>query len=288
MKVAIFAKNFAQENLSFIEKIIETLRKENILISLYKPFAEECGLVNEIETFFNKQELLMPVAADYLFSIGGDGTFLDAANLVADANIPIVGINTGRIGFLTSINRSNFDAHFRFLKEKKYEIEERNLLHLEADTELPSRFALNDITIHPPLDSSLNSITVWQNDTKINTYWGDGLIIATPTGSTAYSLSCGGPIVMPSSDVIIITPIASHSLAVRPIVLSANVTLQIQVENRANAFSLSLDSHKTLVPNHTLLTITKEKFTVKTVRFTSSDFFSVISEKLLWGMDKRN
>lgn len=288
MKIAIFVKNLAQENAPFIEKIMETLKGENITISLFRNFAEEYGHANEFETFSNKEELLASGAPDYLFSIGGDGTFLDAAGLIADAGIPIVGINTGRIGFLTSINRNNFDIHFQFLKEKKYEIEERTLLHLEADTELPSRFALNDITIHPPLDSSLNSITVWQNDIKVNTYWGDGLIISTPTGSTAYSLSCGGPIVMPSSDVVIITPIASHSLAVRPIVLSANATLKIQVENRANAFSLSLDSHKILVPNHTLMTITKEKFTVKTVRFATSDFFSVISEKLLWGMDKRN
>ena len=293
MRIAVYIRNYLEEAAPFIGSVFEFLKNNGCELVLYEPFYEEwkqswdsCSY----KTFANTDELMESFPIDYLFSIGGDGTFLDAANIVGNSEVPVVGINTGRIGFLASINRNNFKECLELLLRGEFEIEKRALLHVNCDSSepLPSHFALNDVTIHPSVDGSINSITVWMDDKKINTYWADGLIVATPTGSTAYSLSCGGPILPPSADVVVITPIASHSLSVRPIVLPASATIRVLVESRTKQFSLSVDSHKTILPHRSNIIITKEKFYINSVRFLSADFFSVIREKLLWGIDKRN
>ena len=293
MKIAIYIRNYSEEAAPFVCNVFDFLKKNDCELVLYEPFYEEWKQNWDscyYKTFSCTNDLISGEAVDYLFSIGGDGTFLDAANMVGDTEIPIIGINTGRIGFLASINRKNFNECIELLLRGEFEIEKRALLHVTCDSPepLPSHFALNDVTIHPSVDGSINAITVWMDDKKINTYWADGLIVATPTGSTAYSLSCGGPILPPSADVVVITPIASHSLSVRPIVLPASANIRILVESRTRQFSLSVDSHKTLLPHRSNIIITKEKFHINSVRFFSADFFSVIREKLLWGIDKRN
>ena len=240
--------------------------------------------------FSNHDELSQLQPIDFVLSFGGDGTYIDAANLVGDLNIPLLGVNTGRIGFLTAVNRNNYRQCFEKLFAGQYVLENRTLLHLESSQplQLDSNFALNDITVRTSDENSINAIKVWVGGKPVNTYWGDGLIIATPTGSTAYSLSCGGPIIVPDANVNVLTPIASHTLAVRPMVISANEEIRIVVESRNNTFSLALDSHRVVVENPVELRITKEKFHIRTVLFEDTDFYRIIREKLLWGIDKRN
>lgn len=240
--------------------------------------------------FSNHEELSQLQPMDFMLSFGGDGTFIDAANLVGDLKIPLLGVNTGRVGFLTAINRNNYQLCFQKLLQGQYVVENRSLLHLDCSgpLDIDCDFALNDITVRTSDENSINAIKVWVGTKPVNTYWGDGLIISTPTGSTAYSLSCGGPIIVPDANVNVLTPIASHTLAVRPMVISADEDIRIVVESRNNTFSLALDSRRVVVENPVELRISKEKFQIKTVLFEDTDFYRTIREKLLWGIDKRN
>ena len=276
MKIALYSKSPNNEGKAFIAEVVRFL-KDNGATTL-----EVTGTPSD------KQEL-SAFSPDFLFSIGGDGTFIDAANLVGDSGIPILGINTGRIGFLTNVNRNNFQKAFSFLQESNYQIERRSLLQIKSDRgePLPASFALNDISIHP-YGESINEVKVQANGEQLNTYWGDGVIVATPTGSTAYSLSCGGPILVPSADVMVLTPIASHSLTVRSIVLPADNELKIKVESRSHRFVLSVDSHRLTMNDDVTITVSRAPYTIQTVRLPNADFYSVIREKLLWGLDKRN
>ena len=225
MKIALYSKFPTAEGKAFIAEVIRFLK-------------EEGATTHEVLGTPTDRQELSAFRPDFLFSIGGDGTFIDAANIVGDSGLPILGINTGRIGFLTNVNRSSFREAFDFLQKSDFQIEERNLLQVSSNngTALPATFALNDISIHPHGDS-INAVHVEANGERLNTYWGDGLIVATPTGSTAYSLSCGGPILVPSANVMVLTPIASHSLTVRPIVLPTDNKLIIKVESRLDATS---------------------------------------------------
>ena len=303
MRLAVYSRHSDENDTLFIREVLAALHDMGCKLFLH----EHCkSVVNcraaacQVSTsenpaivsgyFSNHEELgrLQPI--DFVLSFGGDGTYIDAANLVGDLNIPLVGINTGRVGFLTTINRQNYAACLNLLHEGKYVIENRFLLHLDCSgsLNLDSYFALNDITVRTSDENSINAIKVWVGGKPVNTYWGDGLIIATPTGSTAYSMSCGGPIIVPDANVNVLTPIASHTLAVRPMVISADEEIRIEVESRNNTFSLALDSHRVVVENPVELRITKEKFHIRTVLFEDTDFYRIIREKLLWGVDKRN
>lgn len=276
MKIALYSKSPTPEGKAFIAEVICFLKEKGVT-------------THEVTGTPNDRQELSTFRPDFLFSIGGDGTFIDAANLVGDSGIPILGINTGRIGFLTNVNRSNYKEAFDFLQNSDYQIEKRSLLQIRSDKEetLPAQFALNDISIHPH-GESINAVHVEANGEQLNTYWGDGLIIATPTGSTAYSLSCGGPILVPSANVMVLTPIASHSLTVRPIVLPTDNELKIKVESRTHRFILSVDSHRLTMDDNLTLTISRAPYTIPTIRLPNAGFYSVIREKLLWGLDKRN
>lgn len=292
MKIAVYSKQHDASTISFIETVLKTMRRRNVDVYVYADMVslfdrqcacEFCGQI------FGKEDLLR-FKIDYFLSFGGDGTFLDAANIVADSNIPIVGVNTGRIGFLTNISKDKFDDYFEMLLNGEFKIEERSLLHLESSSpiNLNARFALNDVTVRPAEQDSMNSVKLWVDDELVNTYWADGLIIATATGSTAYSLSCGGPILLPSAGVWTVTPVASHTLTVRPIVIPDDSIVRLEVESRCGSFILTVDSGRTVVLNSVTITLSKEHFTIKTLRFSSQSFFSVIREKLLWGIDVRN
>ena len=287
MKVAIYSRNFYQEEAEFIRSVFCFLTERNceIIVStnLLRLFPDT--------SYFEKNEDLKKTGnVDFFLSLGGDRTMLESANIVRDLQIPVVGINTGRIGFLTGVNKNDFESAFHLLSKGDYLIEDRTLLHLETEHShaFPCHFALNDITLHASGDVLLNTIKVWINGKLVNTYWADGLIVATPSGSTAYSLSCGGPIITPDSQVNVITPIASHSLSVRPIVVSSNDVIKVEMSGRTENFLLTLDHHRTELPNPAAITISKELFTIKTVRFPDRDFFTVIREKLMWGVDRRN
>ena len=276
MKIALYSKSSTEDGKAFIAEVIRFLKDKAVT-------------AHELSEGTTHPQELLSFHPDFLFSIGGDGTFIDAANLVGDSGIPILGINTGRIGFLTNVNRNNFQVAFDFLEKSDYQIEKRSLLQVRSDNgaPLPATFALNDISIHPH-GESINAVKVLANGEHLNTYWGDGLIVATPTGSTAYSLSCGGPILVPSANVMVLTPIASHSLTVRPIVLPADNELRIKVESRSHRFILSVDSHRLAMNDDVTLTVSRAPYTIQTIRLPNAGFYSVIREKLLWGLDKRN
>lgn len=293
MRIALYSRPHNCKDNPFITSVLKLLSQYQVQLIAHEnlqnePFMKECPLKTTPFSTYEDLKALSPI--DFIISFGGDGSFIDAANLVADLQIPVVGVNTGRIGFLTVITKKNFEAAIEALINKDYEIEKRSLLHIEADQQLPFKnlFAVNDVTIRPSDETSINGILVWVNGVKVNTYWADGLIIATPTGSTAYSLSCGGPIIHPSAQVHVITPISSHTLAVRPIVVQDQDRITIRVQSRSNRFLLSLDSTRYEIENPCTLTITKEAFSIQTPRFFSSDYFSVIREKLMWGIDLRN
>lgn len=289
MKIAAYCRNVDDDNLEFVRKALKLVKKGNHELLLHEYF-KSVVVDEDVLWFSTYQDLKDAATVDFMLSFGGDGSFIDAANVLADLGIPLVGVNTGRIGFLTSITKKNFEEYWNLLETGCYTIEERSLLHIDADVNLPLQhtFALNDISIHNTEVNSITGVKLWVNDLPANTYWADGLIVATPTGSTAYSLSCGGPIIHPQTQVNVITPISSHSLAVRPIVVSNNDVLKIEVLSRNEKFLLTVDSERITLENPVTLTISKENFTIKTTRFLKSDFYSVIREKLLWGIDLRN
>lgn len=291
MKIAIYSRHTTKEGDDFIGQVVHFLLEKAADVSAFHtlPSLFPETVLSQLSATFSQQQELAAIRPDFLFSIGGDGTFIDAANLVGDSGIPILGINTGRIGFLTNVNRNNFQAAYNFIQKSDYQIEKRSLLQITSDNveALPASFALNDLSIHPHGDS-INAVHVMANGEHLNTYWGDGLIMATPTGSTAYSLSCGGPILVPSANVMVLTPIASHSLTVRPIVLPTDNELKIKVESRSHRFILSVDSHRITMNDDVTLTVSRAPYTIATIRLPNADFYSVIREKLLWGLDKRN
>jgi NAD+ kinase len=293
VKIALYSRKRIKTNVETIKKVVHYLNEHHCELILHTHIFQELSK-EHWETkpilFETQDDLKQLKDVDFMISIGGDGTLIDSANMVGNSGIPIVGINTGRIGFLACTPKDNFEPHLQRILQGNYGIEERSLLHLEWDAPLPlqSQFALNDITIRPSDETSINAIKVWLDNNPVNTYWADGLIIATPTGSTAYSLSCGGPILLPSTEVNAITPIASHTLAVRPIIVPATQKITISVDSRSKKYALALDSKRILVPNHVSLFITPEQFKIKMVRFAENDFFSIIREKLMWGVDWRN
>jgi len=293
MKIAVYRRVFCDNNKDFVQDALRLMKAKGITLILHQNLVQN-GLLDKIDEtdfiFSDYHDLKQIGNIDFIFSFGGDGSFIDSAKIVADLNIPIVGINTGRIGFLTSVTKKNFALHLEMLDKKQYKLEERSLLHLSSAKTLPLKdlFALNDITVCPTDTFSIHGIKVWVNNEKVNTYWSDGLIVATPTGSTAYSLSCGGAILHPSTPVNIITPISSHTLAVRPIIINNDDIIKIKVESRDHKFALSLDTERIEVENPCELLISKEKFTTKTIRFLTTDYYTIIREKLMWGLDLRN
>ncbi|MBQ6071303.1 MAG: NAD kinase [Bacteroidales bacterium] len=287
MRIALYSRQNGAEEQAFIRTVIEYLQSQQFDLIIHGNCPETGGC----HAFFhNHEELSRHLPIDFMVSIGGDGSFIDAANLVGNLNIPLVGINTGRIGFLSGIKKDNFKECFQMLKERRYSLEQRSLLHVDSSEPmaLSGTFAVNDITIRATDTDSISAITVWADGQKVNTYWADGLIISTPTGSTAYSMSCGGPILHPQSQVNVLTPIAPHSLSVRPLVIPSNTTLTIEVESRNGRFTLCTDTRKVIVDNRTRLSIRQEDFQIQTVLFHNNNFYNIIREKLLWGLDKRN
>ncbi|MBR4917700.1 MAG: NAD(+)/NADH kinase [Bacteroidales bacterium] len=285
MKFALYCRQRGEEE--FTRTVVNYLKQQGCDVTVHGNYPSVDGC---LECYNTHQDLAKQGPIDFMVSIGGDGSFIDAANLVGDLDIPLVGINTGRIGFLSGIKKENFKECLQMLEQGRFTLEERSLLHIESSEPLAlsHSFVINDITVRATDADAINAITVRAGEQKVNTYWADGLIIATPTGSTAYSMSCGGPILHPRSDVQVLTPIASHSLSVRPIVIPADIELTVEVSSRTGNYSLALDTERLVVPDHVKLHIRKEQFYIQTVLFENTDFYDIIREKLLWGLDKRN
>ena len=293
MIIAIFGINIDSAFSSDLYRLFDLLKERKIQYYMYRPFYEfvkaNCRVQPEVKGLFNEGNDLTDEVR-FLFSIGGDGTFLQSVLTLKNRTIPAIGLNLGRLGFLSDIAREDLDKAIDDILEGRFEIEERSVLQLDESKQLFGDFnyALNEIAITKLDTSSMISVHTYLNEEYLNTYWADGLIISTPTGSTAYSLSVGGPILTPDSQSLIITPIAPHNLTVRPIVVPDNISLRLQVEGRGHQFLTSLDSRSQAIDFPGELHIRKADFHVRTLKLPGHSFFSTLRNKLMWGADKRN
>ena len=292
MKFAIYGREFNNSVLPYVQDVFDALERYGIAPLVYEKYydfiKDKVKLPANVPIFTSNAELINE--AVLLISLGGDGTLLDTLSLVRDSGIPVIGINFGRLGFLASINKDDISNAIEALLNHEYSLDQRSLLSLQSKRRLfgDENFALNDITIHRRDNSAMMIIHAYMNGDFINSYWADGLIIATPTGSTAYSLSCGGPIIFPSSQNFVITPIAPHNLNVRPVVVPDNVSLTFEVEARSAKFLVSCDSRTETVDRSVKITLSKAQFYVNLIRLNNESYLTTLRNKLLWGIDTRN
>jgi NAD+ kinase len=293
-KVAIFGQAYKNTDRRYFEILIENLNNFNIEILIEKGFVsilDDLGVENLNYKTFQKHKDL-DSSFDLLFTLGGDGTILNAATLVKDLDIPILGINTGRLGFLATVQKKEIANTINSLMAKEYTIQERAVLQISStDPGIDFdniNFALNEVTIARKNSTSMIGVEAYLNDEYLTTYWADGLVVATPTGSTGYSLSCHGPIIMPESNNFVLTPIAPHNLSARPLVIPDTTEIRLKIIGREKEFFLSLDSRVSTVPFEIELTLTKANFPIKIIQLNQQTFIGTLREKLFWGEDKRN
>lgn len=293
MKVAIYSRVLESTQQKDVQIFFDELDKEHIVPVVFEPFLKEINtylsLPSSTESFASHVDLV-PEEIDFVISLGGDGTLLDTVILVRDKNIPVVGINFGRLGFLASIGRDEMMAAVKALARRSYIIDRRTLIHLDSNIPLFNDvpYALNEFAIHKRDTAPMIKIHTYLNGELLNTYWADGLILATPTGSTGYSLSCAGPVVFPDACSLVLTPIAPHNLNVRPIVIPDNTIISFEVESRSDDIICALDSRREIVDKNVLLAVRKENFTLNLVRLNENNFLQTLRNKLSWGLDKRN
>ncbi len=292
MKVGIYGKKFDKLNENAVVELISRLEQASIEIAIYEPFYDlikpKIKLSKEVSLFSASRHIVNKI--DFLFSLGGDGTLLETLALVKGSGIPILGINTGRLGFLSSVSESEIAYAIDSLCTDNYSLDSRTLVKLTTSNNLfgDLNFALNEFTLLKKDTSSMITIHSYLNGLFLNSYWADGLIVSTPTGSTAYSLSCGGPIVVPDSENFVVTPIAPHNLNVRPIIISDKDILTLKVEGRHKNFLVSLDSHSENIDSSIEMTVQRAPFKVNLVRLQNQHFHDTLRKKLMWGIDRRN
>lgn len=292
MKIAIYGKPTENALNAALPALISSMIKKGFEVMIYERYAEflkGLGALPDGIRRFNRSNIQIKDFA-FLVSVGGDGTLLDTATLIGSSGVPAIGINTGRLGFISSATIGEMSAVCDSFLNGTYRCESRALLQLNTERNLfkPNNFALNELTILKKDTAAMVRIDVHIDGDYLNSYWADGLIISTPTGSTAYSLSCGGPIVMPGSGNFIITPIAPHNLNVRPVVVSYDARLQIQVSGRSDTFLLALDSRPGEITTHDVLEITRAPFELNIIQPEGHSFLNTLRTKLNWGYDKRN
>jgi NAD+ kinase len=288
--IALFGKTLHPQNVIFVQEIIDYLTKLGLPFAIEKNYGE---LIKDrvnfaCETFSNFDEVRSKT--EILISLGGDGTILEALTFIKNTQTPILGINFGRLGFLANVGKEQIHQAIDIVARGKYLIDKRSLLELNSNKPLfgNMNFALNEMTIQRKDQSSMITVKTFLNGELLNAYWADGLIISTPTGSTGYSLSCGGPILYPTSGNFVITPVAPHNLNVRPIVVSDDVILSFEVSGRGNSFLCTLDSRFETIDSSYQIAIKKAPFTANLVRLTDMNFISSLKNKLNWGIDQRN
>ncbi len=294
MKVAIYGQYYQNSTEPIIKDIFVFFNKNKVEMVIEADFLnllyEKKIVAKEYKTFSSYTEL--DASFDMLISIGGDGTMLRAATLVRDSGIPILGVNAGRLGFLASVQKENIENFLQYVIEKKYSISSRSLLSLQCIPEnediLDLNFAMNEISVSRKDTTSMITIETSLNGEYLNSYWADGLIIATPTGSTGYSLSCGGPILTPDVTSFVITPIAPHNLNARPLVIPDTTEIRLKVSGREEFYLVSLDSRIASVKNESILIIKKNPYKINMVEIPEETFLKTLRNKLLWGEDKRN
>jgi NAD+ kinase len=292
MKIAIYSRGLENNQLQDINLLLSALEKYNAEPVFFQDFFNliysAVIMPGKYSTFSSAEDL--DAAIDCMISLGGDGTMLDTVTLVKDSGIPVLGINYGRLGFLASIGKENLNQALEELIQRKYVIEKRTLIHLDADIPMfkDTPYALNEFTLHKKDTSPMIKIHTYLNGEFLNTYWADGLIVATPTGSTGYSLSCNGPVVFPDSASFVITPVSPHNLNIRPIIVPDNTIVSFEVEGRTDGFLCTLDSRRELVPKEIQLAVKKENFGINLIRLHENNFLQTLRNKLSWGLDKRN
>ena len=294
MKVAIYGQYYQLSTEPIIKDIFQFFTSEGVDLYIEERFLailHEKGLVHTpYKTFASQQDLSADFA--FLVSIGGDGTMLRAANLVGDLGIPLVGVNAGRLGFLASVPRGHIADFMQQVVDKNYTLSYRSLLQITNETPLPGfdemSFAINEVTVSRKATTSMITIETWLDDEYLTTYWADGLIVSTPTGSTGYNLSCGGPILTPGSKNWVITPIAPHNLNARPLVIPDTTKVRLKVSGREEEHLVSLDSRVASVTNETWITLAKAPFEIAMAEIPGETFLKTLRNKLLWGADQRN
>jgi NAD+ kinase len=288
MKVAIYSRGLDAGQEQQLHVLLLELKKHFIGAVIYAPLASQYQLQQEHELFTNPSDLTNQI--ECLISLGGDGTILDAVTFVKNSNIPILGINFGRLGFLASLGKDEMTTAVDALVNRTYIVDKRTLVHLDSNLPLfaDAPFALNEFAIHKRDISSMIKIHTYLNGEFLNSYWADGLVVSTPTGSTGYNMSCNGPIVFPESNSFIITPVAPHNLNVRPIVVPDSNIISFEIEGRSEDFICALDARREIVNKDIQLAVKKEAFTVSLVRLSENNFLSTLRSKLTWGLDKRN
>ncbi len=294
MNIGLYARAIRnKEALDCLQNTINYLGQNGVGIffheELHKNLDESKLTFEHPYEMFTSDEI-QTAKIDYLLCIGGDGTMLDTLNIVRETGIPVLGFNTGRLGYLATSNPEDVEKVIDELTKKSYHIDRRTLLKLEADQELFGGFAyaLNDFVIHKKDSTSMITVHTYLNGEFMNSYWADGLIVATPTGSSAYSLSCGGPILIPKSASFAITPIAPHNLSVRPVVIPDDTVLSFEIEGRVKSYLISLDSRSCSIKKGTQIAVRKADFTFNLIRLSNENYLDALRNKMMWGMDVRN
>jgi len=290
-KIAIFSRKIKESQIQTFVNIFEKLDNLNCNLLIYRDLFENISNKISLKSHFNLFSSYKDIdGCSFILSVGGDGTLLDTISFVRDSGIPVLGLNIGRLGFLANTTYDNFEYAIKEILINNYSIDKRTLIRIDTNKPLfgDINYALNEIAVLKSDVSSMIKIDVHVNDLFLNTYWADGIIVATPTGSTAYSLSCGGPIIVPESNSFIITPVASHNLTVRPVVISDSSVIKINIDADNTPFLINLDSRKIKTSKKTEIIITREDFTYNLIKLKTDNFFSTIRNKLMWGIDKRN
>ncbi len=293
MKIAVFGTSVSDDFVPVLQEFFQFLKNNKIEVQLFKPFytflVEELNATPYFTTFFNSF-VDFDDTNDFIFSVGGDGTFLHSVLNIRNFDIPVVGVNSGRLGFLADISEDQISDALTNIFNRKYSVMKRSMLQVDfvGWDNLNFNFALNEMTVLKTDTSSMINISAFVNNELLNNYWADGLIISTPTGSTAYSLSVGGPILTPDSENFIIAPLAPHNLAIRPIVVPDNSEITLKVEGRGTHFLTSLDFRSEAVELSTIIKVKKADFKLKTLQLPEQTFFNTLRTKLMWGIDRRN
>ncbi|MEM7087383.1 MAG: NAD kinase [Bacteroidota bacterium] len=294
MKIGIYGQFYHEHSENYIQFILDALQNYDAEVYIEANFLEIIKSQEGMSSDFSKVPTFTSLdrSYDFFFSIGGDGTILKSVTFVRDLGIPIVGINSGRLGFLATIQKEKIMESIQKILQGNFSVSERSMLSIETDpgnAQLqPLNFALNEIAVNRKNTTSMIKVETLVNGEYLTSYWSDGLIVATPTGSTGYSLSCGGPVIDPSTNSLVITPIAPHNLNARPLVIPDNCVITLKVSGREENYLVSLDSRIATLDNETTITIKKSPFTIKLVQLLDDSFVKTLRKKLLWGEDKRN
>ncbi|MEY3084580.1 MAG: hypothetical protein RL037_760 [Bacteroidota bacterium] len=292
MNIALFGRKLNKQTTEYFQQVIEIIEnfgwKVLLENDLKAQLVSKYGFDKHIDSFLDYRDFSSGI--DLMISLGGDGTFLESVGYIRNSGVPIIGINTGRLGFLSNISKENIALTLNRIKDKDYDYQKRSLLRVNTEDEIygEDNFALNELTLHKKDTSSMITVHASLDNKYLNAYWSDGLIVATPTGSTAYNLSCGGPIITPGCQVHILTPIAPHNLNVRPMVVPDHLPITLTVEGRDRTYLVSLDGKSKSIKQGEQVIVTKAEFMINVVKFEDNNFLDTIRNKMFWGIDTRN